>query len=307
MSFRKSGEQGRQPATEEAAGGSFLELCVEAMLNRSEHSEFEQAIGSPEAKIDLGHVALIIARPEYPELDVIQYVDRIDELAGQVRSLLPDREDAYRLIASINYVLFQREGFKGNQSEYYDPANSYLNRVIDRKTGIPITLSVLYMEVARRVGLDAEGVGFPGHFLVKVCCEDQALFIDVFNGGAVLGREELQGLLDRLYQGRLLLRDEFLARASKREIIKRMLNNLKAIYSNRGEFSHCLATVERLLLLEPGNPLEIRNRGVLYLQLDRPLEALKDFETFLCLAPDADGAAEVRRQVERLKRDIVIH
>ena len=221
--------------------------------------------------------------------------ERAGEAAGA-------EDGAYRRLACVDYVLFKQEGFKGNDEDYYDPENSFLNRVMARKTGIPITLSVLYMEVARRAGLEAGGVGFPGHFLVKTVCDGQEVFVDPFHGGRVLSPAELQGLLDRVYGGRLDVRPEFLSVVSHGQIVQRMLNNIKLIYANRKDWKRCLRVVEHLVILNPEDADQVRDRGLLRLRLDDGAGALADLERYLELAPDSDGAPAVREQIERIRK-----
>ena len=270
------------------------------MDESEQYRAFAEAVSGPE--MDLARVALTIALPEYPELDVGRYLTRLDELAESVGEAAGAAEDAYRRLACLEYVLFKQQGFKGNAENYYDPENSFFNRVVDRKTGIPITLSVLYMEVARRVGLEVRGVGFPGHFLVKTVCDGEEVFVDPFHGGSILSPADLQGLLDKMYGGRLEVQPEFLSAVSSGQIVQRMLNNIKLIYANRQDLKRCLRVVEQLVILNPDAPEQVRDRGLLRLRLADGAGALTDLERYLELAPDSDGAATVRKQIERLKK-----
>jgi len=267
-----------------------------------QNSAFLQAVQCLDDEIDLGRAALAIAHAEYPGLDIESYAARMDRLAAAVQDRSGGEADSYRLIAAINYTLFSVEGFRGNRDDYYDPKNSFLNEVIERKQGIPITLSVLYMEVARRVGLDLYGVGFPGHFLVKHVGKEGEIVIDPFHQGEVRSIEELEDMLDKMYRGRIAFQPEFLSPVSKKQILKRILNNLKAIYLRQGDFPKSLSVVERLLILEPNSAQEMRDRGLLYLQLECFSQALEDLEAYLRLAPYADDAAEIREQAVALKK-----
>lgn len=270
------------------------------------HESFARAVGRPEEEIDLGRAALVIAQSEYPELDIDAYVGKIDRLAASVSDRCGEESNPYRLLASLNYVLFTQEGFRGDRSDYYNPKNSFLNDVIERKQGIPITLSVLYMEIARRVGLTVEGVGFPGHFLVKCLDEEEEIVIDPFHGGEVRPAEELQGLLDELYQGKVSFRPEFLASVTKKQILRRMLHNLKAIYLHQGNLAKTVSVIERLVILDPYAAQEIRDRGLLYLKLESLPRALEDLETYLKLAPHVDDADEIREQVVSLRKRLTL-
>ncbi|MGH7766946.1 MAG: SirB1 family protein, partial [Candidatus Binatia bacterium] len=236
------------------------------------------------------------------------YLERLDRLATTARDHSAGENTPYRLIACLNHVLFTQEGYRGNRDDYYDPRNSYLNDVIERCKGIPITLSVLYMEVARRAGLKLHGIGFPGHFLVKYVGEEgeivQEIVIDPFDQGEVRTLEELQEMLDRLYGGKVAFHPDFLAPVSNRDIIQRMLNNLKAIYLRQEDFPKALSVAERLVIIDPTSPQEIRDRGLLYLKLDRAPQAIDDLETYLRLAPDAADGEEIREHVAGLRRRV---
>ena len=270
-------------------------------MNESAHYRvFADAVAGE--NIDLARVALTIALPEYPDLDVAGHLSRLERLAERVSEAAGADDSAYRRLACVDYVLFRQEGFQGNEDDYYDPENSFLNQVMARKRGIPITLSVLYMEVARRVGLEVQGVGFPGHFLVKTTCEDQEIFVDPFHAGEVLSPADLQGLLDKLYGGRLQVQPQHLSGVSNRQIVQRMLNNIKLIYANRQDLQRCLRVVEQLVILNPDDAEQLRDRGLLRLRLQDGAGALTDLERFLELAPDSGSAATVREQIERIRK-----
>ncbi len=270
------------------------------------HKIFREAVELPDDEIDLGRAALAIAQEEYPTIDIQTYLERLDQLAAVVRDRSSGENSPYRLIASLNYVLFTQEGYRGNHDDYYDPKNSFLNDVIERRIGIPIALSVLYMEVARRADLGLHGVGFPGHFLVKYAGDEgeivPEIVIDPFDKGEVRTTEELQEMLDRLYGGKVRLQPEFLSRLSNKQIIQRMLANLKAIYVREENFLKAVSVVERLVILDPASAQEIRDRGLLYLKLECFQQAVDDLETYLRLAPDNPDAEEVREQVVALKK-----
>jgi len=209
-------------------------------------------------------------------------------------------------IAALNFVLFARHGFSGNRDDYYDPKNSFLNQVIERKTGIPITLSVLYMEVAERVGLTVNGVGFPGHFMVTVRADGNEIVIDPFNSGDIKTVEDLAVMLQQMYGGKLGFRREFLAPVSKKQILTRMLTNLKAIYVKANDMVKTLGTLDRLLILDPASAADTRDRGVIYTRLECFGQAKDDFERYLELAPDADDATAVREQLIELAKQVVL-
>ena len=272
------------------------------------YREFRQAVERPEESIDLGHAALTIALADYPDLDIASYLRRIDELAVEVTRRRGADADVFRSIAALNYVLFKEQGFRGNRDDYYDPKNSFLNEVIERKRGLPITLSILYMEVGRRIGLALEGVGFPGHFLVKTKSEGDEIVLDPFNAGDVKSYEDLQAMLDQIYGSKVRLDRDLLAALPKKQILKRMLGNLKAIYGRGDELAKMLAVLDRLIILDPGSVEDVRDRGAVYLRLECYGQAKDDFETYLRLAPNAKDAAAIREQlVDLAKHTVLLH
>jgi regulator of sirC expression with transglutaminase-like and TPR domain len=263
---------------------------------------FARTVQQPDERIDLGRAALLIAQPEYPQVDPDRYLNRMDELARRVREKIGAEFNPYRQIAALNYILFNKEGYRGNKDAYYDPRNSFLNEVMERKVGIPITLCVLYMEVALRSGLTLHGVGFPAHFLVKYVGPKEQIVLDPFDGGEARSDRDLQRLLDEVYRGKVKLNPELLASASKTQILIRMLNNLKAVYLRRDEFLKALNVVQLLLILDPENPTEIRNRGLLSLKLECFGQAATDLETYVRLMPEAEDGDQVRDHLVSLKK-----
>jgi regulator of sirC expression with transglutaminase-like and TPR domain len=274
-------------------------------LAHDPYREFRQAVDRVADQIDLGRAALAIALTDYPNLDIAAYLARIDRLALEVTQRCP-RGDVYQSLAALNDVLFKQHGFRGNEEDYYDPKNSFLNEVLERKQGIPITLSILYMEVAQRIGIALDGVGFPGHFLVKHAPQGAELLIDPFRQGEIRSRDELRGMLERLYGGTVALCSDFLKATSKKDILKRMLGNLKAIYLKRNDLVRLLAVLDRVITLEPTAAEEIRDRGMVYSRLELFQQARADFEAYLRLAPAAKDAAAVREQLVGLAKQVTI-
>jgi regulator of sirC expression with transglutaminase-like and TPR domain len=273
------------------------------------YEEFRRAVERPEDALDLGRAALAIAESEYPRLDTTAYLARIDELAIAVtKHLTGDESGPHRSIAALNYVLFQKCAFRGNRDDYFDAKNSFLNEVIDRRIGIPITLSVLYMEVARRIGLPLLGVGFPGHFLVKYLDDREEIVIDPFNGGDIRTPDSLQELLAGLYGKPVALSPQLLDPVTKKQILRRMLNNLKFIYLRQRDLVKALAALDRMMIAEPNLPEDLRERGQVYLALEYFPQAKADFESYLRLAPDAPDAGKIRDQlVDLAGRGTSIH
>jgi regulator of sirC expression with transglutaminase-like and TPR domain len=273
------------------------------------YEEFRRAVERPEEALDLGRAALAIAASEYPRLDTTAYLARIDELEIAVtKHLTGDESGPHRSIAALNYVLFQKCAFRGNRDDYFDAKNSFLNEVIDRRIGIPITLSVLYMEVARRIGLPLLGVGFPGHFLVKYLGDREEIVIDPFNGGDIRTPDSLQQLLAGLYGKPVALSPQLLDPVTKRQILRRMLNNLKFIYLRQRDLVKALAALDRMTIAEPNLAEDLRERGQVYLALEYFPQAKTDFESYLRLAPDAPDAEKIRDQlVDLARRGMSIH
>ena len=268
------------------------------------YKDFRQAVHRVETEIDLGRAALAIAASDYPNLDIDAYLSRIDGLAGAAEARLAPDADVYRSITALNYVLFKEHGFRGNREHYFDPKNSFLNEVLERKTGIPISLSVLYIEVARRIGLSLQGIGFPGHFLIKYLGDNEEIVLDPFNQGEILSRRSLETMLYRLYGGNIVFEPHLLESISKKQILRRMLNNLKLIYLRKNELIKALSVVERLMVLDPACGEDIRDRGLIYLQLECFKQALEDLEAYLRVAPHAEDALEIRKQVTILIRQV---
>jgi len=264
---------------------------------------FAQLVSGSEEALDLAEAALLIAQEEQPQLDVSAYLHRLEEIAAAVRTRLPESPSPSDIVLNLNIHLFREEGFRGNTSAYYDPANSFLNEVLDRKTGIPITLSVVYIEVARRVGLPLVGVGFPGHFLVKYTGPEGDVILDPFLGGITLDHQQLTHKLQTMYgeQNPLLGQiPQLLAPASKKDILVRMLRNLKGIYFQKNDFARALSVIERILLIEPDVPAEIRDRGSVHQRLGHLQAALRDFQRYVTMAPHADDAEAVRVMLQRM-------
>lgn len=247
--------------------------------------------------VPLFGTALLIARDEYPALDAGAYdalvAGYVDALRGEV-----DRLDGEpRRIAAINRYLFEEQGFAGDAQDYYDPRNSYLNDVFDRRLGIPISLALVQMEVARRLAVPLDGVSFPGHFLVRLPVGDGILVMDPFNRGRTLDADELKQrarphLGGHTPDDRLLL--QILSPASHRAILMRMLRNLRALYVEKADWEKVARCADRLLKIAPDTLDGLRDRGLAYLRLDHARGAREDLARYLALAPEADDADEVR-------------
>lgn len=268
--------------------------------------QWEEIAKRPEEEVDLVEAALVIAAEEYRGLDILAYLKRVDEMGATLRRRLrPDISTAETIIA-LNCYLFDELGFAGNAVDYYDPRNSFLNEVLDRKLGIPITLSMLYVEIGRRVGLAVRGVSFPGHFLVKCLVRDGAVVLDPYARGASLGLDDLRQRLRVLRGGTPAGSDEavrqMLVGASRKEILARILRNLKSIYRQKGDLERALSACARAILIDPEGAEEYRDRAEIYFELECFRAALADYQQYLQLRPKAGDLAEVRGKVAELQQ-----
>lgn len=254
--------------------------------------------------IPLARGALLIAQEEYPTLDVDQCLARIDDLAREAAPTVKAGADTVQKIQLLSEFLFAQKGFDGNRDQFGDPRNSFLNEVIERRLGIPITLSVLYIEVGRQLGLNLFGVSFPAHFLVKAVDERGELIVDPFNAGVILGLDEIRARLTQIYGQPVEINPEMLRAVGAREILTRMLRNLKNIYAAASDWNRALSTLDRILLLEPRAVVELLERGGVYERLECFGPALEDFRRFLALAPDHPGADAAREAMVRLVRQV---
>jgi regulator of sirC expression with transglutaminase-like and TPR domain len=271
---------------------------------------FAHAALSPDP--DLAVAALMIARVEYPFLDAGPYLDQLDALGreAQIRVDAADEHaahapahvdpDRYARVMALNDYLFGEERFVGNSQQYEDPRNSFLNEVLDRRTGIPITLSLLYIEVARRVGLPVEGVNFPGHFLVRCpsrrgTAYTEDLIIDVFRGGAIVDEAGCRELFHRFAGDEATFEPSVLARAVKPQILSRMLLNLKNVYVKMHSFPQARDVTELMLAVEPSEQHHLRDRGLLAYHLNDYSGALRDLQMYLKLS-GAPGLDEDERE-----------
>ena len=267
-------------------------LCMQSFL---------QETNKPDPQINLAKAALIYAKYEYPKLKIQDYLTTLDKISQRIKDKLPENLYPLKVIKTINQHLFQELEFKGNKTNYYDPDNSYLNQVIDKKTGIPITLSVIYLEIAKRLDFPMVGIGMPGHFIIRPEFENVGIFVDVFNQGEILFKEDCEIKLQEIYQQPVTLENHFLIPLSNQQILGRMLTNLKYIYLNRQEYPKMLRIIELLLQLFPNHPLEIRDRGLLYYQLRQWEKATTDLQLYLSILPTAEDAQTIRQLLQQMR------
>ncbi|WP_322016199.1 SirB1 family protein [Paraburkholderia sp. J12] len=255
--------------------------------------------------LPLTEAALAIAQDAYPDLDLQGTLAEIDELALRVRRRVPEGADLREQIATLNRCFFREFGFAANLNDYYDPDNSHLNAVLRRRRGIPISLAVLYLEMAGQLGLPVKGVSFPGHFLLRVSLPEGDAMLDPTTGRA-LSESDMVEMLEPYVANagdsvaralRMLLEP-----ATRREIVARMLRNLKSIYLQTERWQRLLAIQQRLVILLPYSIEEVRDRGFAYARLDYLRPALEDLEHYLDERPDAEDAMVVESQLQELRQ-----
>ena len=265
-----------------------------AMTPAEARDAFARLLQTPEGEMDLAEGALLIAAEEYPELRPGVYLNRIAQMATDLKRRVRGVVEPSAVVELSNTYFFDEQHFKGNRDEYYDPRNSFLNEVIDRRVGIPITLAVLYMAVGERAGLPVRGVGMPGHFLVKYAPKSGEVFIDAFNG-RTLTRDECAKMLEEMYGGTVPMRPALLEPSTKRQILARILNNLKSLYLSRGDLARALAASDRIMLADPHLTSEWRDRGLILFQLRHDTRALQDFSRYLAVRPEPEDAPRVKQ------------
>ena len=275
----------------------------------SPRENFIAAIAPPSREINLARAALYVAAEQEPELDVVSYLGRIAMLSDAARKMLPGRHSVYDAIHTINELMYNVEGFKGNRENYYDPKNCLLNYVIDDRRGIPITLSIIYSEIARRLGHNLRGVGMPGHYLLAAGRGASEVFIDPFNNGGLLSRKECLSIAlrgNRVPKGRLAaLAGRLLPTSDKRATLKRLLVNLKMMHAKRDEADSALKCAERIQLLDPRDWRNLGELAGLQAEVGQYSRAVESFNTFLERAPantDTSHAKNALKQLKAMKR-----
>jgi regulator of sirC expression with transglutaminase-like and TPR domain len=268
-------------------------------LESRARARFAEILGRPEVPLD--EAALAIAEEEYPRLDPAESLRALDALAARVRAGAGARPRPVSLLRALRAVLAEEERFRGNRDRYQDPRNSFLNEVLSRRLGIPITLSLVYMEVARRAGLALQGVGFPGHFLAKYVSPSGAeVFVDAFNGGEALSAEECLSRF-KAVSGDRPFDPRYLAAVTPRQILGRMLHNLKVIYVEASDDVRAYWVIDRILMLAPNQAVEIRDRGLVAARLGASGPAARDLAAYLEAAPGAPDADDVRAVLASLR------
>jgi regulator of sirC expression with transglutaminase-like and TPR domain len=263
---------------------------------------FHQLVTLPDAAVPLAETALMIACEEYPQLELSPYLELLDHIAEDAQQRCNLADPPMDTAQNINRVLFETYGFRGNSDDYYDPRNSFFNDVLDRRVGIPITLSAVYIEVSRRLDFRIAGVGMPGHFLVKYSDRREEFFIDPYNRGEILTHDDCKQRLLAMYGDAFEFQDRFLGRATTRQILWRMLNNLKDIYVKGHAIDKCLSIVDMMLMVDSEDLIQFRDRGLLRMQLRQFDGAGRDLQHYLQHSPDAEDREEIENHVKELKR-----
>ena len=265
--------------------------------------DYFSSLVQQDESIPLFEAALSIAQDIDPQLDLGATQLEMDTLAARLAKRLPSDASHVQKLRMLNHFFYQELGFAGNVNNYYDPDNSYLHCVLGSRRGIPISLALLYMELAHQVGLEVRGISFPGHFLMKLSVQSGEIVLDPVNG-ASLSREDLEERLEP-YLSQNAERDAplsaYLQDAAPREILVRMLRNLKSLYFERAEWELALGVQQRLVILLPDDIAERRDRGMAYANLECPQAALKDLEAYLARRPHAQDASVLRQMLPSLR------
>ncbi|MEM9903505.1 MAG: tetratricopeptide repeat protein [Cyanobacteria bacterium P01_D01_bin.44] len=264
---------------------------------------FYREISQPDGQIDLAIAALYIAQEDYPTINPATYLNTLDTLANEVKGRLPTPRYPLKIIQILNGYLFDELGFTGNQQDYYDPRNSYLNEVLDRRMGIPITLSLMYLEIAKRIDFPMVGVGMPGHFLVRPTVDEMAVFVDPFNGGEVMFEADCETKFHQLYGPNAQWHPDFLSPVLPKPFLVRMLTNLKMIYLNRRQFDRAIAILDRLLLLNPDNVYEYRDRGLIHYHLNHYAAAKQDLRQYLQGSTSPSDIAKIELLLAQIEQE----
>jgi regulator of sirC expression with transglutaminase-like and TPR domain len=269
----------------------------------SAQQQLASLAGKPDDDIDFAEAALDISRLFQQRVAAQESLQRLDLLAAAARARVSEDADLLRQVADLNAFFFDELGFAGNQQDFYDPRNSFLDQVLERRLGIPITLSMVYVEIASRLGMPAHGVSFPAHFLVRIGRGSTALMIDAYAGGAALGEDDLDRRLAEVYgEGVLSIRanPSLLRPAGKREILVRMLRNLTGVYRARGDSANLLEALTAVLNVSPDLPDELYQRGLLYRELGYTPAALEDLTRFTQVSDDAEEIAAASEIIDAL-------
>ena len=260
-------------------------------------------VDRPDRDISLAGAALALSRIEHPELDTSRYLGHLDELAHAIERSRSAASPVERLHGLREY-LFEEQGFKGNRTDYFDPRNSFLSDVLDRRMGIPISLSLVLIEVGRRLGLPMEGIGLPGHFITGVRLDDAPILLDPFHGGTILTPEACRELVSKALGKRVRLTEATFAPVGNRQFLARMLANLKGIYWRTEQWDKAVRVSDHLIVLDPKAGTERRDRGVALAKAGQYQRGLADWERYLTEFPDAPDNVEMRGHLRRVRQKL---
>lgn len=265
-------------------------------------SEFSWLASLPDDQIDLARGALLIAKTAYPDLDESFYLERLNRMAAALMNDVAESTNPEDIISKINHLLFYEEKLQGNREDYYDPDNSFLNRVLDRKLGIPITLCLIYIEVAGRLGLDMRGIGLPGHFITALNHASGRIFIDPFHRGEIRTDDDCREIVRKHLGGSSAFDQHWFNPVGSKEFLARMLRNLKLIYAQKGTEVMLFRMIHWILSLQPESPVELRERAMLYEAMGDPARAIKDWKRYIANVSDLDGERKIRAKINYLKK-----
>jgi regulator of sirC expression with transglutaminase-like and TPR domain len=273
------------------------------MMNSARPRELlYQELQKSDDQVDMARAALYMAQEDYPALEIATQLQVLDNMAEALRGKLPKESYPLKIIRALNHFLFDELGFHGNVRDYYDPRNSFLNEVLARRTGIPITLSLVYLELAKRIDFPMVGVGMPGHFLIRPTVDEMDLFVDPFHGGEVLFSQDCSDRFKQMFGDAAQLNLHHLEPISPTAFLVRMLTNLKMIYLQRRNVPKALDTIDRILMIYPESVTELRDRGLIYYQQGELSKAYLDLEHYLYEKPDAVDAYEIRQVMHQIER-----
>jgi len=264
-------------------------------------ADFARLMQQPEPAIDLARAALLIAAESDPDVDVEVELRHLETWAEELRARLEPGWNNLQKLARLRAFVYEHLGFRGDQHDYYSPRNSLLHEVLRRRRGIPLTMAIVMMELGWRVGMPLEGVGFPGHFLVRLTGEPRDLLLDPYRDGRTVHEEDCRRMLQETTGGKIEFRTDLVASVGKRGMIDRLLRNLKGAYLRQGDDEGALAAVDRLLLMSPDDAEEARDRGLLLFRLDRWRAALECLARYLERTPGAADRATIEDHVATLR------
>ena len=265
---------------------------------------FREIAQRPEPLLDLVEASLVIDLEDRPGVDIDRYLEQVGEWSEAIRERLEGSHDVAHIVEGINALLFREEGFHGENEDYYNPRSALLSETLDRHAGLPITLSILYIELSRRLtadGMEVSGVSLPGRFLVKFSGAFGQIVVDPFDGGRVLSNVELQKILDATFGGGVKLREHHLRSFTRREILARELAHLKSAYLAQHDLARAAASIDRLLILDDHDAYEMKDRANVAMQMHAYGQAIECFERYLLLMPHAGEGPRIREQIAYLR------